>query len=333
MMILDILKNRKKDKEETRNDVRIPDFIAKETRYGREEAMRLVLTGIAMGDIAGSRYEGLLLPNGVTPDTVELYGKGHHVTDDTIISVAVMKAIEEIERRNLTDYEYRIKADILVRYLKAYVKAFPDAGYGGLFYEWACGNRRAKSYNSCGNGSAMRAGIIGAMFEDKNDVALCAAFSASVTHNHPEGIRGAVVAAECVWMCLHGAEKHDIRYYLESNYPDRSKLPEDEKVIPLVIHGSLYLEDLIRLGERYETLGVICQNTVPEAVINFIDSTSYEDCIRNSMRYICDRDTVGAISGGIAAAYYGYGCTIGGRPIEDIAGEQLDEILNADIKV
>ncbi|MBR0398057.1 MAG: ADP-ribosylglycohydrolase family protein [Eubacterium sp.] len=176
-------------------------------------------------------------------------------------------------------------------------------------------NEAPHPYGSCGSGSAVRAGIIGAMHEDIDVVMTLARASAMPTHNHPAGIRGAMVTAVLVWMALHGADKQEIEHYLLWNYPnsflipgnfDIQEMPEGMKdeLCPPDIHGGTSLRELMLYGEQNETYGKLCQYTVPEAVINFLYSDSVESCMKNAEKYPCDEVSVKAISAQVAAAWY-----------------------------
>ena len=167
-----------------------------------------------------------------------------------------------------------------------------------MIYTKNLGYPNNAEYRSYGNGGAMRSGVIGAVFDDIKTVIRQAVYSALPSHSHPEGIKGAVVTAVSVYLALRQVPKEDILTYMSSFYtePFRDKplwspMP-DMPVQELISHG-------------WQCASVTTQITMPEVIINLRDSDSYESCIRNMFRYPCDSDTVGAISGGIAAALYG----------------------------
>lgn len=192
---------------------------------------------------------------------------------------------------------------------------YSAAGQAGYDISAGTSNEASRPYGSCGSGAAVRAGIIGAMHEDIDVVMTLARASAMPTHNHPAGIRGAMVTSVLVWMALHGADKQEMEHYLLWNYPNTYQgtsgddLPEGMKdeLCPLDIHGGTSLNELILYGERKETYGKICQYTVPEAVINFLYSDSMESCLKNAEKYPCDAVSVKAISAQIAVAWYRIG--------------------------
>lgn len=266
------------------------EFTAKKRSYSEDDAVKLALQGIILGDIIGSKYE--LSPRFFEDiRKVELLGPGHSFTDDSVMTIATYEATKYLKKHKPIFEKKKIKA-----YRESYLKygnRYPDAGYGESFYRWLHSSA-PKPYSSFGNGAAMRAGIIGAMFSDVNDVIKYAYYSAMPSHNHPEGIKGACVTAVITWMILYGASKDDIKTYIKRMYPATEyKYINGEMTIDEVINRPLF------------TNNQICQRSVPEAFINLIYSNSYEKYIRNSFRYWCDRDTICAIAGGAAALFYG----------------------------
>ena len=205
--------------------------------------------------------------------------------------------------------------------LKKYGRRNPNRGYGSHFSWWLESDElMLPEYKSYGNGSAMRVGTIPAYFFDVSDVIRYSVYSAYPTHSHLDGIKGAVVAAVIVWMCLQGVGKEDILKYIQKQYPPRKDYPGK-------VNGYTSLEEL-QSGIKDDMVHAVVNNTlhagetVCEAVINLVNSTSFESCLRNAQTYLCDRDTVGAISGAMAAAYYGVArgetLTVDDREIEDV---------------
>lgn len=182
-------------------------------------ALKLVLTGIALGDMIGQPYEGGYPPtiakNGVKNkeayQTVELIKPFSHVTDDTNLAFAVVEATKDAKSKHLTDNQI---VACYASYLRKLAKRFPDAGYGGNFLHWALHDANNPKYKSFANGGAMRAGGIGAMFKKQGDVIRYATLSALPTHSSPEGIAGAVVTAMSVWLGLYGLHPHKIVSYI-----------------------------------------------------------------------------------------------------------------------
>lgn len=226
--------------------------------------------GSILGDIAGSRYE-FSKPKHFHPRRVELFSDKCFYTDDTVMTIATKYAVYN-----------------RVPYASAYVKfgrKYPLAGYGNLFKNWLyeCPHT---AYNSYGNGSAMRVSFLGRHFQTLERVREEARKSAMCTHNHPEGIKGAQATAVCVYLCRMGASKREIKRYMEKNFGYALGRP-------------LLLR---RPGSRFD---VTCQVSVPLAIRCFLESDSWEDCIRKVFSILCDTDTVSCIAGGFADAFYG----------------------------
>jgi ADP-ribosylglycohydrolase len=225
------------------------------------------MLGAIVGDVIGSVHEGA----GTKTKDFPLFVPGSTFTDDSLLTVAVAQWI--------------LTGDDLVDLFHAYVHAYPDRGWGGMFYHWA--QRRSREpYNSFGNGAAMRVSPVGFAFETIEDVLAWSARSAAVSHDHPEGIRGAQATAAAIYFARQGHGKDQIRRSLESRFGyDLSA----------------------RLEQIRPTYGFdeTCQGTVPQALAAFFESTSYEDAIRNAISLGGDADTLACIAGGIAEAYYG----------------------------
>ena len=163
----------------------------------------MAVIGAVLGDIAGSQFE-FNRPENLDYKHCELFTNRCSYTDDTIMTLAVKKAI--LENADFT------------KTMREIGQPYPYSGYGGRFYEWMYGEN-PKPYNSFGNGSAMRVSFVGEHFDALEDVISMAEKSAEVTHNHPEGIKGAVVTAVCIWMSRHGKTKEDIFQYVLEQYP------------------------------------------------------------------------------------------------------------------
>ena len=234
----------------------------------------MAIIGAVLGDIAGSQYE-YDRPKDLDYKNCELFTEECSFTDDTVMSLAIKSAID-------TDKDYQES-------MRAIGKRYPVCGYGRHFFDWIfCTNPRP--YNSFGNGSAMRVSYIGEHFEDIADVRAEAEKSAAVSHNHPEGIKGAVVTASCVWMAKHGATKEEIYDYVRKEYP--------------LSRYSFGIErDMGYLRSNY-TWDVTCMTSVPVAMRCFYESQDYISFIRNVFSLNCDCDTLCAIGGGVAEEYY-----------------------------
>lgn len=232
--------------------------------------------GAIIGDTVGSIYE---FNNTKTKDFPLFHGDCRP-TDDSYMTIAVASAWLECEG------DLRAFREILIDEMHRIGKRYPYSGYGGHFGAWLRDGRR-EPYNSCGNGSAMRASPCGWVCDTLEETLVLAAASADVTHNHPEGIKGAQAVAAAIYLARTGLCKADIHVFLTTMFGyDLSRTCTQ-----------------IRAVDDY--WGALCQNTVPEAIIAFLESTDFEDAIRNAISLGGDSDTLAAITGSIAEAYYG----------------------------
>ena len=231
--------------------------------------------GAIIGDIVGSVYEF----NNYRAKDFTLFKPECFFTDDTVMTLAVAKSLLEYE--SVTDGAAFRKT--LVRNMHDLGNQYILAGYGGRFLSWIM-RRLEEPYNSFGNGSAMRASAAGWYANSLEETILIATATADVTHNHPEGIKGAVVAAGAVYLARVGADKAAIREFIEKYY-----------TLDFTI-------DEIRPTYRFNET---CQETVPQAMEAFLESESFEDCVRLSISVGGDSDTLAAISCAVAEAYYG----------------------------
>ena len=229
------------------------------------------MLGAIIGDIVGSRFEF-----GPAPIAgFELFTPDCDYTDDTICTIAIADAI-----MNHRDY-----AESLVDWCRRYPT--PMGSYGGMFSEWVFADEH-KPYGSYGNGSAMRVSSVGWLFNDINTVMEEAKRSAEVSHNHEEGIRGAVCTATLIyWLRTVRITKDEVEHSIKRKF--------GYDIPPL--------KDVMRIGSLGHFDGT-CQETVPAAIRCFLDSESFEDAIRKAVLADGDTDTKGAITGSIAEAYY-----------------------------
>lgn len=226
-----------------------------------------MLMGALAGDVIGSRFE--FHPEKI--EDFELFTPRSRFTDDSVMTIAVADAL-------LHSIPY-------AEALRAWGRRYPNAGYGGNFSNWL----RAKDprpYGSFGNGSAMRVSPVGWAFETEAEVLAEAERSAAVTHNHPEGIKGACAAALAIFLARRGADKAAIMAEIAARFGYDLERRLDQ----------------IRPGYHFD---VTCQGSVPEALTAFIESTSAEDAIRKAVSLGGDCDTLTCITGGIAQAFYG----------------------------
>ncbi|NOZ90724.1 MAG: ADP-ribosylglycohydrolase family protein [Epsilonproteobacteria bacterium] len=225
------------------------------------------MLGAIAGDIIGSYYEF----HKIKTKEFKLFHPKSKFTDDTTLSMAIAKSLLDNEPYldNVVDFGLR----------------YFEVGYGGSFKRWLKSENH-EPYNSWGNGSAMRVNPIAWAFDTEEKVLEEARKSAEITHNHPEGIKGAEATALAIFMARNGATKEAIREQISTQFGYDLKRTVDE----------------IRPDYKFE---VSCQKSVPESIICFLDSNSFEDCIRNCVSLGGDADTMGAIASGIAEAYYG----------------------------
>jgi ADP-ribosylglycohydrolase len=228
--------------------------------------MSKTILGAIAGDIIGSVYEW----NNIKTTEFNLFDPKASFTDDTVLTVAVADAL-------MNDKD-------LTKTVREYGNNYPRRGYGGNFRRWLRSSN-PKPYNSWGNGSAMRVSPVGFMYSDINTVLQKAEETAVISHNHPEGVKGAKAVAAAVFMAKQNKPKAEIKEFIakETGYD---------------LDFSL---DSIR--ESYE-FDVSCRGSVPQAIKAFIESSDYESAIRNAISIGGDSDTIACITGGIASAFY-----------------------------
>jgi ADP-ribosylglycohydrolase len=244
------------------------------------------MLGAIVGDIVGSIYEF----NNHRSKDLPLFGDGCDFTDDTVLTVAVADCV-----MHSTKYG---------EYIKKYARAYPNVkgSYGGRFAQWIH-SESMEPYNSWGNGSAMRVSPIGFAFNTLPLVLAESKRSAEVTHNHHEGIKGAQATAVAIYMARKGQTKEQIKAAIAQSFDYDLDRTLDE------------IRPVYQFNES-------CQETVPEAIIAFLESTDFEDAIRNGISLGGDSDTLTCITGGIAEAFYG------GVP-QDIAEKALSYLPKA----
>lgn len=225
------------------------------------------MLGAIAGDIIGSRYEA----NPIKTKDFPLFSANCRFTDDSVLTIAVAEAII-----NQGDYQKSIRN---------IGRKYPDAGYGGSFIRWLFSNN-PEPYNSWGNGAAMRVSPVGLAFDTVDKVLQEAAKTAEISHNHPEGIKGAQATALAVFLARAGHSKKAIKNKISARFEYN-------------LERSL---DSIRPNYSFD---VSCQGTVPEAIIAFLESDCWVDAIRNAISLGGDSDTLANITGGIAEAFYG----------------------------
>ena len=232
--------------------------------------------GAILGDIIGSPYE---FDMGNKTKDFPLFSADSYFTDDTVMTVAVAEALmgepddaDTLRRR-------------LIQSMQKWGHRYPNAGYGVRFSGWL-GSRNPRPYNSWGNGSAMRVSPAAWLFDDLDTVRRMARLSAEVTHNHPEGIKGAEATAAAIYLARTSRSKAEIKTYIEQEFHYDLNRTCDE----------------IRPTYRHVES---CQETVPEAITAFLEGDSFEDVIRTAVSLGGDCDTLTCIAGSVAEGFYG----------------------------
>ncbi len=221
-----------------------------------------------LGAIAGDIIGSIHEGYSLKSKQFSLFSPKRYFTDDSVLTIAVADAI-------LTGDNYTQK-------FKQYCRKYPGAGYGSSFFKWGMSDD-VEPYNSWGNGSAMRVSPVGFAFNDLDTVLLEAKRTAEVTHNHPEAIKGAQATASAIFLGRNHYPKAEIKSYIQTTFD----------------------YDLDQTVEQAKPTNVSCAGCVPQAIVAFLDSTDFEDAIRNAVFIGGDTDTIACITGGIAEAFYG----------------------------
>ena len=234
--------------------------------------------GAIIGDIVGSQFE---FDRGNKSRDFELFSKECKFTDDTVMTVAVAEALLDAGK----DADEKTIKEELIRSLKKWGKAYPRAGYGNRFKQWVLTDK-SEPYGSYGNGSAMRVSPAGWLYDSMERTREVARWTAEITHNHPEGVKGAESTAAAIFMARHGKSKKEIKECIveEFNY-DLSRTLDD-----------------IRPGYHHVES---CQETVPEAITAFLEGVDFEDVVRGAVSLGGDCDTLTCIAASIGEAFFG----------------------------
>ena len=232
------------------------------------------MLGAIIGDITGSRFEW----NNIKTKEFDFFTYRCEFTDDSVMSFAMAKALLDCAG------DYDKLGTFAVKAMQEIGRPYPNCGYGGMFRQWMYSDN-PQPYDSYGNGAAMRVSACGFVAKTTDEVKLLSRKVTAVTHNHPEGIKGAEATAVCVFLAREGKSILEIRDYVNEHY-----------------YPMNFTLDGIRDSYRFNET---CQDTVPQAIMAFLESISFEDAIRNAISIGGDSDTLAAITGGIAEAYYG----------------------------
>jgi len=250
------------------------------------------MIGAIIGDIVGSRFEW----QPIKTKEFEFLTENCFFTDDSVLTIAIAKALMEWENNKALDL-----SELSIKWMKTIGRKYPNCGYGNSFAHWL-ESENAEPYNSFGNGSAMRISAVAKVASSLEEVKELSYKVTAVTHNHREGLKGAEATACATYLAWHGASKEEIKKYIEDNY---------------------YKLDftLNSIRDKY-TFDVSCQGSVPQAIQCFLESNSYEDCIRNCISLGGDSDTLAAIAGSIAEAFY---------KMDDNLKKSIDQFLTPEL--
>ena len=254
------------------------------------------MLGAIIGDIAGSRFEW----NNIKSKEFSFFDPVCRPTDDSVMTLAVARAILAC------DGDFSNLSDQAILCMRELGRRYPHAGYGGHFRQWLR-SPDPKPYQSFGNGSAMRVSPCAYAADTMEDAITLAKAVTEVTHNHLEGVKGAEATTAAIFMALHGSSKEKIRAAIEKDYYELN-----------------FTLDQIRPAYTFD---VTCQGSVPQAIEAFLESTDFEDAIRCAISIGGDSDTIAAITGSIAEAYYGIPADIRKQTVHYLDKLQID-ILN-----
>ena len=235
------------------------------------------MIGALLGDMIGAPYE---FDRGAKTKKFPLFSKNSEFTDDSVMTIAVAEAL--LDTLGQTDENITLA---LIASMQKWGRKYPYAGYGCMFSQWLH-EKDPKPYGSFGNGSAMRVASVGWLFDDLETTRHIAALTASVTHDHPEGIKGAEAIASAIFLSRTGSSKDEIRDYITNEFGYDLSRTCDE----------------IRPGYHHVES---CQETVPEALTAFVEGQDFEDVIRTAVSLGGDCDTLTCIAGSMAEAFYG----------------------------
>lgn len=228
------------------------------------------IIGAICGDVIGSSHEF----HPIKEKDFLLFDKHSSFTDDTVMTLAIASWL----------VKDKTSIEVLIRQIKMFGRSYPGAGYGGMFRNWLR-QKNPEAYGSWANGSAMRVSPCAWVAESLEEAQKLAEMSAAVTHNHPEGIKGALATSDAIYLARTGFTKDEIKEHVEDNYGYDLSRTVDE----------------IRPDYRFD---VSCKGSVPESIICFLEARDFEDTVRNAVSLGGDADTQAAIAGSIASAYW-----------------------------
>ena len=252
--------------------------------------------GAILGDIIGSRFEFDMSPK---VKEFNLFDSASVFTDDSVMTIAIAEALINAGK----DPDEEVAKRLMIHSMKKWGRAIPHAGYGGMFGSWLQ-SEKSEPYGSFGNGSAMRVSAAGWLYDTIEMTRKVARWTAEITHNHPEGIKGAESVASVIFLARQGMSKEKIKEYVVKEFGYNLSRTCDE-IRPEYHHVES------------------CQETVPEAITAFLEGVSFEDVIRTAVSLGGDADTLTDIAGAMAEAYYG---------CDDFFKEQCENRITEDMK-
>ena len=263
------------------------------------------MIGALLGDMIGSVYE---FDRGGKTKDFPLFQPDSQFTDDSVMTIAVAEALLNVSAET---EEETVKKEV-VRQMRSWGRRYPDAGYGARFSWWLM-TPDPKPYGSWGNGSAMRTSAAGWLYDTMEDTVRMARLAAEVTHDHPEGLKGAMAVSAAICLARKGSSKQEIRDHITDAYGYDLSRTCDE----------------IRPGYHHVES---CQETVPEAVTAFLEGNDFEDVIRTAVSLGGDCDTLTCIAGSIAEAYYGVPEWLKEECLKRITPEMKDVLMRFETK-
>lgn len=259
------------------------------------------MLGAIIGDIVGSRFE-FVEESGVRGKDFAFFTPSCKPTDDSFMTLAVAKALL------LCKGDYSFLKKLVIECMQSVGRAHINTGWGANFYKWIL-SENPKPYNSCGNGAGMRISPVGWVADSEEEVKELSKIVTEVSHDHIEGVKGAEAVAMGVYLARTGVTKEEIRGRLAEYYP----ILKDKSFTINSLYGNY--------GYDFKGDWVTCQGSVPHALISFLEGESFEDAIRNAVSIGGDSDTIGAMAGSIAEAYYGVSVELEDEAIEYLTND------------
>jgi type I restriction enzyme M protein len=255
------------------------------------------MLGAIIGDIVGSRWEF----NSIKSKDFPFLSEHNFITDDSMMTLAIAKSFLECNK------DYSDLSQLVVKNMQYIGRKYPNGGYGGRFNQWLY-EVNPQPYNSFGNGSAMRVSPCGIVAKSIDEAKMLSQKVTEVTHNHPEGLKGAEATAVAIFLARNGKSQREIKDYINDNY-----------------YPMNFTIDGIRAKYSFNE---ICQDTVPQAIMSFVEAKDFEDCLRNAVSLGGDADTLAAIAGSIAEYHFGISEDLRNQALKYLPKELL-QILNA----